>query len=38
MQKLKINPTKKDIDDFTFEDFEIIDYKPHKKIQMKMAV
>lgn len=35
---LKINPAKKDIDDFTFDDFEILDYKPHKKIQMTMAV
>lgn len=35
---LKINPEKKDIDAFVFDDFEIVDYRPHKKIQMKMAV
>ena len=35
---LKINPDKKDIDSFTFEDFEIIGYDPHPKIEMKMAV
>jgi dihydrofolate reductase/thymidylate synthase len=38
LPRLKINPEKKDIDAFTFQDFEIIDYKPHKKIEMKMAV
>eukprot|EP00546_Thalassionema_frauenfeldii_P008418 CAMPEP_0178921796 /NCGR_PEP_ID=MMETSP0786-20121207/15769_1 /TAXON_ID=186022 /ORGANISM="Thalassionema frauenfeldii, Strain CCMP 1798" /LENGTH=485 /DNA_ID=CAMNT_0020596033 /DNA_START=92 /DNA_END=1549 /DNA_ORIENTATION=- len=36
--KLKINPEKKDIDSFCFEDFEVIGYKPHKTIKMKMAV
>jgi thymidylate synthase len=36
--KLKINPAVKDIDKFTFEDFEVIDYQCHKKIAMKMAV
>mmetsp|Transcript_26812 Transcript_26812/g.39676 ORF Transcript_26812/g.39676 Transcript_26812/m.39676 type:complete len:486 (+) Transcript_26812:105-1562(+) len=36
--KLKINPEKKDIDSFCFEDFEVIGYKPHKPIKMKMAV
>ncbi|KAI8109843.1 hypothetical protein M9434_001122 [Picochlorum sp. BPE23] len=35
---LRINSEKKNIDEFTFDDFEIVDYKPHKKIQMKMAV
>jgi dihydrofolate reductase / thymidylate synthase len=35
---LHINPAKKDIDRFTFEDFEIRDYNPHKKIAMKMAI
>eukprot|EP00890_Picochlorum_soloecismus_P005797 jgi/Picsp_1/6218/NSC_03572-R1_dihydrofolate reductase-thymidylate synthase len=38
LPQLKINPDKKDIDAFTFQDFEIVDYKPHKKIEMKMAV
>eukprot|EP00118_Oscarella_pearsei_P022638 m.264422 g.264422 ORF g.264422 m.264422 type:complete len:117 (+) comp40469_c0_seq83:643-993(+) len=27
-----------DIDDFTFDDFEIKNYKPHPSIKMKMAV
>eukprot|EP00983_Pelagomonas_calceolata_P026270 824750-Pelagomonas_calceolata.AAC.9 len=35
---LKINPAKKDIDSFVLEDFELIGYNPHKKIDMKMAV
>jgi thymidylate synthase len=29
---------KKSIDDFVFEDFEIVGYDPHKSIAMKMAV
>lgn len=36
--KLKINPLIKDIDDFVYEDFEVIGYNPHKTISMKMAV
>merc|ERR1712072_1298508 len=36
--KLKMNPEKTEIDSFVFEDFEIIDYKPHKAIKMDMAV
>eukprot|EP00543_Licmophora_paradoxa_P013891 CAMPEP_0202476714 /NCGR_PEP_ID=MMETSP1360-20130828/93566_1 /ASSEMBLY_ACC=CAM_ASM_000848 /TAXON_ID=515479 /ORGANISM="Licmophora paradoxa, Strain CCMP2313" /LENGTH=424 /DNA_ID=CAMNT_0049103929 /DNA_START=33 /DNA_END=1307 /DNA_ORIENTATION=+ len=37
--KIKINPEKKDnIDGFTYDDFEVIGYKPHKTIKMKMAV
>lgn len=35
---LKINPAKKDIESFTSEDFELIGYQAHKKIEMKMAV
>eukprot|EP00455_Lapot_gusevi_P050841 TRINITY_DN7467_c0_g1_i2.p1 TRINITY_DN7467_c0_g1~~TRINITY_DN7467_c0_g1_i2.p1 ORF type:complete len:103 (+),score=25.81 TRINITY_DN7467_c0_g1_i2:82-390(+) len=35
---LRINPNVKDIDQFKFEDFEIVGYQCHKKIQMKMAV
>lgn len=38
MQVLKINPAVSDIDGFKFEDFELIDYAPHKAIPMKMAV
>jgi thymidylate synthase len=26
------------IEDFTFDDFEVVDYKPHPKITMEMAV
>lgn len=35
---LKINPEKKDIDSFVAEDFKLIGYDPHQKIEMKMAV
>lgn len=35
---LRLNPEKKDIDAFTFDDFELIGYEPHKKIPMQMAV
>ena len=35
---LRLNPEKMDIDSFTFDDFEIVDYTPHKKIAMQMAV
>jgi len=38
LQVLKINPEKKDIDSFVADDFELIGYDPHKKIDMKMAV
>lgn len=38
VQKLRINPERKDIDSFVFEDFELVDYNPHKKIAMQMAV
>jgi thymidylate synthase len=36
--KLRINPEKKDIDEFKLEDFEIVGYEPHPTIQMEMAV
>jgi dihydrofolate reductase/thymidylate synthase len=36
--KLKINPAKKDIDSFVFEDFELEGYQCHKTIKMQMAV
>ena len=35
---LKINPNKMKIEDFKYEDFKIIGYKPQKTIKMKMAV
>ena len=36
--KIKINPDRKSIDDFVFEDFEVIGYNPQKSIKMTMAV
>ncbi len=35
---LKINPTKKNIEDFTIEDFELVDYNPHEAIKAPIAV
>ena len=35
---LKINPNVKDIFDFKFEDFELIDYNPHPHIKGKVAI
>lgn len=35
---LKINPDVKDINDFTYDDLTLEDYKPMKTIKMKMAV
>lgn len=35
---LKINPDVKNIEDFTMEDFELVNYTHHKKIKMEMAV
>lgn len=36
--KLKINRKVENIDDFKFDDFEIVDYHPYGKINMKMSV
>ena len=36
--KLKIKRKVNDIDDFKFEDFEVVDYDPYGPIKMKMAV
>ena len=36
--KIKINADKKNIDSFEYSDFEVVGYKPHKTIKMKMAV
>ncbi len=36
--KLVINPAKKDIDSFVYEDFTIEGYQPHDTLKMKMAV
>ncbi len=38
MPKMKINPEVKDIFDFRFEDFELIDYAPHPHIKAAVAV
>ena len=35
---MKINPNVKDIFDFTFEDFELIDYQAHPHIKGIVAV
>ena len=35
---LNITRNVSSIDDFKFEDFELVGYKPHKKIAMDMAV
>ncbi|KAL0366092.1 UNVERIFIED_CONTAM: Bifunctional dihydrofolate reductase-thymidylate synthase 1 [Sesamum radiatum] len=35
---LKINPEKKDMDSFVATDFELRNYEPHQKLEMKMAV
>lgn len=35
---LQIKRDIKDIDDFKLDDFEIVDYNPHKSIKMKMSV
>eukprot|EP00658_Telonema_sp_P-2_P040887 TRINITY_DN2923_c0_g1_i3.p1 TRINITY_DN2923_c0_g1~~TRINITY_DN2923_c0_g1_i3.p1 ORF type:complete len:340 (+),score=108.47 TRINITY_DN2923_c0_g1_i3:124-1143(+) len=35
---LKMNPERKEIGEFVFEDFEIVGYSPHKAIKMDMAV
>ncbi|CAL8078702.1 unnamed protein product [Calicophoron daubneyi] len=36
--KLRINRQVTDINDFKYEDFELVDYKPYPKLKMKMAV
>jgi thymidylate synthase len=38
MPTMKINPTKKNVEDFTIEDFELIDYNPHDSIKAPIAV
>ena len=35
---IKINPKKKNIDDFVFEDFELVDYDPHPAIKGDITV
>ncbi len=38
LPKMKINPAKKKIEDFTIEDFELVDYNPHDSIKAPIAV
>ena len=38
LPKMKINPEVKNIFDFKFEDFELVDYNPHPHIAGKVAV
>ena len=38
LPKMKINPNIKDINDFKFEDFELVDYDPHPAIKGAVAV
>lgn len=35
---MRINPEKRQIDDFVFEDFELVDYNPHSGLKAKVAV
>ena len=37
-QTLEINPARRDIESFTWEDFTLNNYNPHKRIAMQMAV
>ncbi len=38
MPKMKINPDIKNIEDFTIDDFELVEYNPHNKIEAPIAV
>eukprot|EP00882_Tetradesmus_deserticola_P027434 GHRQ01030366.1.p3 GENE.GHRQ01030366.1~~GHRQ01030366.1.p3 ORF type:complete len:114 (-),score=52.96 GHRQ01030366.1:135-476(-) len=38
LPRLLLNPQKKAIDEFTADDFTLLDYTPHKTIKMQMAV
>lgn len=38
MPKMKINPNKKNIEDFEIADFELINYNPHESIKAPIAV
>jgi thymidylate synthase len=38
LPRLKINPAVKNIHDFKFEDFELVDYNPHPSIKAPIAV
>jgi thymidylate synthase len=38
LPRMKLNPAIKDINDFKFEDFELVDYNPHPSIKAPIAV
>jgi len=38
MPTMKINPEKKNLEDFTIDDFELTDYNPHEGIKAPIAV
>ncbi|MCF7833720.1 MAG: thymidylate synthase [Candidatus Pacebacteria bacterium] len=38
LPKMKINPVKKDLEDFNIDDFELTDYNPHEAIKAPIAV
>ena len=38
LPKMLLNPKVKDIFDFTFDDFTLVDYNPHPHIKGKVAV
>ncbi len=38
LPRMKINPNVKDINDFKYEDFELVDYQCHGKLEGKVAV
>ena len=38
LPKMKINPAKNKLEDFTIDDFELIDYNPHESIKAPIAV
>ena len=38
LPRMKINPAVKNIHDFTFEDFQLVDYNPHPSIKAPIAV
>ena len=38
LPKIKINPNKNKLEDFTIEDFELVDYNPHEAIKAQIAV
>ena len=38
LPKIKINPEVRSIFDFTYDDFEVLDYEPHPSIRAPVAV